>query len=506
MRTDDGFAKAADSVKFAAMRSNISPPLPIRPYARIAICLAALGIALPLSAQETSQPQAAAAVHHVKGSSMAHIVQQGDTLAGLCKKWNIAATQCAQVAYFNRLENNRLPAQGSTVYVPLDLLPSRPEQVRLIQTTGQVTIGGQTVQAGIRLDENTRITAAANSSAVLEVADGARVKVLPSSVAEIVRNRSYTSPESATSSKIVQWLGSKIRLVQGALESAVKKSDKPHPNKPVEVETLTSIIGVRGTEFRVATADAAFPYDRAEVIQGQVSNINTWKHSEIALSAGHGAVVDPNKAEMQAVALLPAPQVPKQGMVLRRPRAIWQFNPVPGAVAYRIIASGDETFNTIAYSAKVTKPETDLGQLPSNGTWYLRARAINPQGLEGLDAHSAIELRQPAWIWRNPSVQNRRRVPHLQWTGVATTDLALLPGITTVKVAIARDKAFTRTLAQLQTTGHNLPLPHLGPGRYYLRVSVENDSIKNDEQQTFMLDWTGLTHDASYNLLLQEVS
>ena len=94
----------------------------------------------------------------------------------------------------------------------------------------------------------------------------------------------------------------------------------------------------------------------------------------------------------------------------------------------------------------------------------------------------------------------------MQWTGVATTDLALLPGITTVKVAIARDKAFTRTLAQLQTTGHNLPLPHLGPGRYYLRVSVENDSIKNDEQQTFMLDWTGLTHDASYNLLLQEVS
>jgi hypothetical protein len=41
-------------------------------------------------------------------------------------------------SYFNKLENNRLPAPGMVVYVPLSLLPFKPEQARLIQTAGKV--------------------------------------------------------------------------------------------------------------------------------------------------------------------------------------------------------------------------------------------------------------------------------------------------------------------------------------------------------------------------------
>lgn len=271
----------------------------------------------------SSAPQAAA----VRGSSVAHVVKQGETLDSLCKQFKIVPVQCAQVAYFNQLGNAQLPAPGNTVYVPLNLLPGKPQQARLIQTAGEVQVNGQSVRAGAYLGENTRIAAQDNSSAVVELADGSRVKVLPASVADIVQSRSYTAPDANSSGKVMQWIGSKIRLVQGAVESAVKKRDAAPSDaqKPVEVETVTSLIGVRGTQFRVAAADPFVPHDRAEVLEGSVSNINTWKHSEIMLQAGQGAIVDPNSSAMQAQALLPAPTVPQQGQVVRRPDPRWSL-------------------------------------------------------------------------------------------------------------------------------------------------------------------------------------
>lgn len=63
----------------------------------------------------------------VRGSSVTHTIQQGETLDGVCRKFKIAAANCLQISYFNKLENNRLPAPGMVVYVPLSLLPFKPE-------------------------------------------------------------------------------------------------------------------------------------------------------------------------------------------------------------------------------------------------------------------------------------------------------------------------------------------------------------------------------------------
>lgn len=448
----------------------------------------------------SSAPQAAA----VRGSSVARVVKQGETLDSLCKQFKIVPVQCAQVAYFNQLGNAQLPAPGNTVYVPLNLLPGKPQQARLIQTAGEVQVNGQSVRAGAYLGENTRIAAQDNSSAVVELADGSRVKVLPASVADIVQSRSYTAPDANSSGKVMQWIGSKIRLVQGAVESAVKKRDAAPSDaqKPVEVETVTSLIGVRGTQFRVAAADPFVPHDRAEVLEGSVSNINTWKHSEIMLQAGQGAIVDPNSSAMQAQALLPAPTVPQQGQVVRRPDPRWSFGPVPGAVAYRVMAARDAAFDTIEFSEKSSLPQADLSRLP-DGIWHVRARAVNAQGLEGFDAASTIELRPPAWILRNASVQNIQGRPHLLWTDISTANFQPLPGTTTVTLDISRKQNFDVPLAQLQTTENSIQLPRIGPGRYYLRMEVDNDAIKNKESQIFVLDLPAHTQHQAYNLLLQ---
>ncbi|MDO5653631.1 MAG: FecR domain-containing protein [Brachymonas sp.] len=442
----------------------------------------------------------------VKGSSVVYTVQPGDTLDKVCRKFSVAAAQCPQLVFYNALENKRLPPAGQVVYVPLTLLPSQARQIRLIQTVGDVTLNGQPVKAGIRFDEGARIAAGADSSAVVELEDGSHVKVLPQSVADIVHSRDYKAPDQTAGGRIINWIGSKLRLLQGAVEATVPhKQDTSHVGKPIEVETTTSVVGVRGTEFRVAAADQYVPYDRAEVLAGNVSNINTWKNSEIHLDKGQGAVVDPNVAEMQAIALLPAPQVPAPGMVLRRPQAFYKFSPVPGAVAYRVIVADDAEFNNIRFSEKSTAPFADLNRLP-NGVLHIRARAVDAHGLEGQDAQSTVDLRAPAWLLRNASVQEIQGRPYLLWTAIATEDFAPLPDPTTVKVEIARNRNFTQPVTSLTSTGLRVKLPHLPPGRYYFRIGVDNDSIRNNEQQVFAFDMPSNLAEMPYNVLLQPVN
>ena len=458
----------------------------LRKTSLLFICLsAAFLISTPALAEAVANTQKPTA----KGSSINYTVRTGDTLAGVCAKYNINAANCQQVTLFNALENGKLPAAGAVLHIPLDALTSRPEQVRLIQTTGLVKVNGSAATAGAHLSENTKISAAADGSAVLEMADGSQVQVLPNSVAEIVRSRNYSAPDGNTGGKVINWVGSKIRLLQGMLETKAQKSQKQQPGKPVEVETATSMIGVRGTRFRVAAADKFVPFDRAEVLEGSVSNINTWKNSEIALNAGQGAVVNPNSADMQAITLLPAPAVPANEQVLRRPDAYWQFSPVNGAVAYRVIAASDKSFQIVSFSEKIATPEVDLSALPNNGTWYLRARAVDSHGLEGLDATSSINLRQPAWVWYNPSIYSRNGRPALMWTDMTDAKFKPLPGNSTLKMEFSHSNDFSNPIATLSNSNtKEQELPSLGYGTYYLRVSLANDAIKNDEQQVFVFD------------------
>ncbi|MBP6966173.1 MAG: FecR domain-containing protein [Brachymonas sp.] len=485
--------------------------LPLHPVSRPASLLllglsAALFMATPALAENaTHAPKAIA-----KGSSISYIIQKGDTLAKVCAKYKLNSENCQQTSFFNALENNKLPATGSVLHIPLDVLSSSPEQVRLIQTTGLVKINGKTVSAGARFSENARITADADGSAVLEMADGSQVQVLPNSVAEIVRSRNYSAPDSNASGKVISWVGSKIRLLQGMLETKAQKSQKQIPGKPIEVETTTSMIGVRGTRFRVAAADKHTPFDRAEVLEGSVSNINTWKNSEIALNAGQGAVVNPNKAEMQAVALLPAPAVPAKGQVLRRPDAFWQFSPVAGAVAYRVIAASDEAFQIVSYSEKTATPVADLSRLPSYGIWHVRARAVDSNGLEGFDASSTINLREPVWLWHNPSIYSRNGQQFLMWTDVTDSKLKSLANNASLKLEFSSSNDFANPIVATAALNSNQAkeqkLPALPYGTYYLRVSLVSDAIKNDEAQVFAFDLSASSLKGSnYHTLLNPV-
>lgn len=438
------------------------------------------------------------------GSSVPYTVRKGDTLQQICRVYTLTPSNCQRLAFANQLENQQIPKEGEMLYVPFDVLPSTSERIRVVQTVGRVTIAGQLVKANTRFDEKQTIKVADGSSAVIELADGSRAKLLPNSIAEVINSKNYSAPEKTLSGRFIHWFGSKIRLVQGALEAAVTKTPSKHQGTPMEVETTTSLMGVRGTRFRVAAADKMVPFDRTEVLEGEVSNTNTWRYATINVPAGKGAVVNPNKADMQSVDLLPAPKVPEPDQVLRRPQAYWEFSPVAGAVAYRVIAAYDADFNSVVYSKKSVTPVVDLGQL-ANGKWHVRARAVDAAGLEGLDATTRVELRQPAWVLRGVSVNVEGNRPYLTWTEIAGGDLIALKGTSTATVEVAHDASFKRPIATLKTTENLVYLPHLASGKYYLRVAVDNTSIQNDEKQVFKLE-IPVNRRLGYNLLLRKLS
>ena len=396
------------------------------------------------------------------------------------------------------------PAASPALTAPLTQLRFRTTQAHLTHTVGDVKVNGQPVHAGVRLEESARISTGEYSSAVLVLADGSQVKLMPRTIADITLNRYYIAPDQHGSGRMMDWFAAKMRLVQGALEAAANKV-APRA-KPLEVETTTSLIGVRGTRFRVAAADSTARQDRAEVLQGVVNNENTWKRSAILLQQGQGAAVDPNRADITAVPLLPPAQLGTTVETLMQPNAIWTFPAVPGASAYRVIASSDAQFESVHLSDKLAGTAVNLNGL-SPGTWHVRVRGVDAFGLEGQDADTRVVVRAPESLLLHPSLFLQPSGLTLRWTAVNFRQAKQAPKApNTVDAAVFADAGLSRPMGAGHSDGAGeLALPAMGPGTYYLRVTARNPELAQPEQQTYRILVPANVGSLPYHVLLERM-
>ena len=395
-------------------------------------------------------------------------------------------------------------ASAPVLQTPLTQLRFRTAQAHLTHTVGDVKVNGQAVHAGVRLEESARISTGEDSSAVLVLADGSQVKLMPRTVAELTVNRYYLAPERPSGGRMMDWFAAKMRLAQGALEAAVNKV-APRA-KPLEVETTTSLIGVRGTRFRVAAADPTARQDRAEVLQGVVNNENTWKRSAILLRQGQGAAVDPNHAEMAAVPLLPPAALGTPVNTLMQPGAVWTFPPIPDARAYRVIASSDAQFESVHLSEKLAGNAVSLDGL-TPGIWHIRVRGVDAYGLEGQDADTQVVVRAPDSLLLNPSLYVQPAGLTLRWSAVNFRQVRPSPAApSTVAVSVFSDAALTQSVGIDSSGQHGeLKLPALGPGTYYLQVTARNSALAQPEQQTYRVLLPANMGSLAYHVLLEQV-
>lgn len=226
---------------------------------------------------------------------------------------------------------------------------------------------------------------------MLELADGSRVTLLPNTRAELVTSRGYAIRDAAASPSAT-WFSGLVRLVQGAIDTMAAKSGLRAT--PLQIQTPTSLVGVRGTQFRVACDDPATQNARTEVLEGAVKADNPEQGSSALLNQGKGAVLNPTVKNIKVVDLLEAPDLTATPGDILKPLALWPMPTLDAAKSFRVQIAADESFEKIVRSLVVTTGNADFSNLPDGG-WFARVRGIDGDGIEGFDSVKPVQVLLP---------------------------------------------------------------------------------------------------------------
>ena len=404
--------------------------------------------------------------------SLPYIVKPADKLIQLSRELLISTQAWNAVARYNQLKNPNLIFPGQRLDIPLRYLKSKPAAGKLISAEGDVALGGSATQPGAAIGDGSQLKTGANSSAVIELGDGSRIKILPDSLAEVVSNRNYAMRDASASGS-TNWFSGLLRLSAGTLEALASKTAKRAT--PLQIETPTSLVGVRGTEFRIGYDDPINKSARTEVIEGKVRADNPAQQSGADLPAGTGALIKPLEKEVRIVALLPAPDLRNMAAEVLKPLGSWAMPALDGALAYRVQLSSDEKFDRIVRDLKVTTGSADLASL-ANGNWFARVRGIDALGLEGFDSVKLIVIKDGQWrvSYSSISLVNGKTV--LSWIGHQPNGQAMATA-NSYSALVARDQALTQTVvtAEAAASTQRLDLGDLKPGSYFIRLRSNNE-------------------------------
>ncbi|MFM9879622.1 MAG: FecR domain-containing protein [Burkholderiaceae bacterium] len=435
--------------------------------------------------------------------SLPYTVRASDTLIVLAKALLVRPGDWAQVAQFNQMKDPNFIKPGQALRIPLRLMKNQPAPAQLISVSGEVTLAGQAATAGAALAEGVRLQTGANSSALVQLADGSRLTLLPGTLVEVTTQRHYSLPD-ASATGLTNWFSGLVRLFQGSLETLAANTARRAT--PLQVQTPTSLVGVRGTQFRVGYAGAGAAGASTEVLQGQVRADNPAQASGADLPGGTGAIVNPKEKEVKVVKLLAAPELGGLATEVFKPLGTLALPPLaglPGAVGYRLQVAPSDKFEQIVRDLQGSQ-SVELGSLPL-GPWVVRLRGIDGQGLEGFDAVARLTVQpEPVRTWQvlSSALRHRGGGTLLAWDGVQANGQPFAPAQTRYSAVLASDSALTQVLQLPQLPlvlalppGHaGLPLLQLGdlkPGTYYLKLLAQEGSAAAVESKVYRFDLPG---------------
>jgi hypothetical protein len=309
------------------------------------------------------------------------VVQDRDTLIGLTEKLLISPAARTELARLNKLGNQDRLSPGQVLVVPVRLLRGTQSPLAVTQVNGPVTIDGKPAAVGMKVNEGANITSGAGATLTLAREDGTKALVMPNSKLEIKENRALAKNDKAG------FFRSLMRIATGAVEMEVVPAAIPDH---VTVKTPTSIVGVRGTSYRVGADDAGSkPSSRVEVLRGAVQASGD-SGGGVALAGGFGTKVVQGEAPLAPRKLLDAPRLALPAELAEQMQR-FAIAPVEGAAAYDVSVSPANDPQVLLSSQRVSGTQAEFPDLP-NGEYSVRVRAIDSVGLQGLDAKSAVRL------------------------------------------------------------------------------------------------------------------
>ena len=421
----------------------------------IALCAAAVWLP-PVQAQE---------------AMVEFTVARADTLIGLSRQVLVTPQAWREVAALNKLRDPNRINPGQVLRIPQRLMRSAPAPARLVSVVGDVRVDGTAGVVGADVAEGQKLQTADGASAVLAMADGSRLRLPPSSLAEVAASRSYGGRSTEPGVMSDGWFAGALRVLRGSVEVFATKVLRA---KPLEVITPTAVVGVRGTQFRVSFDEAANASTRSEVVEGVVRLDPGKQAPGVDLRAGFGAVNDAGTTAPRIAKLLDAPELGAVPELFERP--LVRFTPATPTDALRVQVAEDSAFDRIVSDQRVAAGSDVRIAGLDDARWHLRARRVDEQGIEGFDATRVFVLkaRPEPPAYRSPRADAKRTVGAVEfaWASNVTAPRAHLQ--------VAGDASFNNLLLERdKLEDGRISAPFDAAGVYHWRLaSVQPDGAR----------------------------
>lgn len=394
------------------------------------------------------------------------VVARTDTLIGLSNSVLVSPAAWREVAQLNHLPDPNRIVPGQVLRIPTRLLRSKPVDAKLVSTVGDVRIGDAVSAGGASVSEGQSVQTGPDSSAVIELADGSRMQLPPSSLAQVAASRQLgergTTPAAAANAPS-GWFAGTLRVLRGSVEVVASKVVRA---KPLEVVTPTAVVGVRGTHYRVGVDEAPGNRTRGEVTEGRVRFDVARSAAGADVAAGFGAVADASGAAPVVVKLPAAPDL--SSVPGRFDKPLVHFALPAETSPLRVQVASDSGFDKIVLDRRIEAGgDVRIAGL-DDAQWYLRARRVDAQGIEGFDANRAFVLkaRPEPPAYRAPRSDSKQQIGGVQFAWAPNAEAPQ------VRLQIAADESFTKIVQEREAVaGGALRVDIAAPGVYYWRVA-----------------------------------
>ncbi|MDP1521888.1 MAG: FecR domain-containing protein [Methylotenera sp.] len=399
-----------------------------------------------------------------------YTVNQDDSFEIIYKKYLNKRANIAELAKYNQHKLTKKLQPGQVISIPVEMLKKIPTSAQVLLVYGDVQVASapaiekRKVQKGDFLTQGDTLETGKNSLAKLLFADGSNMDIQPNSNLSIQASYKYVGKETYVTH---------LKLVKGRTE--VTANPEHVAGNTLQVETPSAVAAVRGTQFRVgAEGDIALQ----ETLDGRVafSAVENGVVQEILIAKGYGSVAEKGKAPSPPILLPDAPDVSALPKLIEQNIANFSL-PQPQGVAVLV----SQLALDVEFTQILNEQVTQSGKLSfadlTDGQYYLKIRAQDQHGLQGIDAIHAfnvmvrlpepaepvLELIEPAdgaIIPLAPTV--------LSWTPISAANSYV--------VQIARDTHFVDIVFERRVSFDKLTINQsFGAGEFYWRVAVLSD-------------------------------
>ncbi len=315
----------------------------------------------------------------VVDGSVQYKVKKGDTLLALADRYLHSREHYRILQRRNGIANPMALPVGKLLIIDRSIMKYTPTQARIIAVRGQVNAGGNAARIDQQFGEGARIKTAAASFVTLQLENGSKIAIPSNSDVVIRLMRRYALGNS---------IDYDIDLIKGDVRSRVtplKSSDDRY-----RVRTPKAVSAVRGTDFQ-SRYDPTGNRDFAEVVEGALAVSSGVSSAEAPVTAGNALAVDSNGAVINETMLAP-PSLIDAGKVQADPLLRFALDQSDNASGYRIALASDAGFLEPIADVSISNGTAQFDAIP-NGNYFVRARAISANGIEGIPNTYAFKRR-----------------------------------------------------------------------------------------------------------------